>query len=190
MRFFFGLAARISPFGHGLYRSDLLPTIYCVSNLTQTFQHYRSSAKLNTALPLPYVLHDESGVCSSMVSTLEYRVLYAAVGSAANTQVIQPALLEGGIWVGGAMLKVPLFSIYASNVVHQLSSRRLPLPTPPSPPATPQVFLSLVRVSRAGLNPALTRTRVDLPSIRSHDVKAGPSARSRTFGTHLKHRAK
>ncbi|CAN0403321.1 unnamed protein product [Pylaiella littoralis] len=80
---------------------------------------------------------DKSGVCSSVVSTLEYRVLYAVVGSAANPQskIVSAAARYGkSDWIWREEASSEQNFLVCNSVsfkMHEQETRRY---TPPSPP--------------------------------------------------------
>ncbi|CAM9472724.1 unnamed protein product [Ectocarpus fasciculatus] len=80
---------------------------------------------------------DESGVCSSMVSTLEYRVLYTAVGSKANPQskIISAAARYGkSDWIWREESADEQNFLVCNTVSFKTFEQETQRYTPPSPP--------------------------------------------------------
>ncbi|CAM9514499.1 unnamed protein product [Ectocarpus sp. 13 AM-2016] len=80
---------------------------------------------------------DESGVCSSMVSTLEYRVLYTAVGSKANPQskIVSAAARYGkSDWIWREEFADEQNFLVCNTVSFKMYEQETQRYTPPSPP--------------------------------------------------------
>ncbi|CAM9292145.1 unnamed protein product, partial [Hapterophycus canaliculatus] len=80
---------------------------------------------------------DESGVCSSMVSTLEYRILYAPVGSKANSQnkIVSAAARYGkSDWVWREESASEQNFLVCNSVSFKLFEQETQEYAPPSPP--------------------------------------------------------
>eukprot|EP00903_Cladosiphon_okamuranus_P006338 g6208.t2 len=126
---------------------------------------------------------DESGVCSSTVSTLEYQVLYAPVGAAANPQskIVSAAVRYGkSDWVWREEASTEQNFLVCNSVSFKVFEQEMQRYTPPSPPVAFTVpwdvfypfFISTSGVAASGTAPSRYAAAVSIAAALGPAVLA------------------